>query len=52
MDFIMYNRGRRVRKSARPKEWGTMDELLRKKAFISDMDGVIYHGNLLLPGVR
>ena len=29
-----------------------MDELLRKKAFISDMDGVIYHGNLLLPGVR
>ena len=28
-----------------------MDELLRKKAFISDMDGVIYHGNRLLPGV-
>lgn len=22
-----------------------------KKAFISDMDGVIYHGNVLLPGV-
>ena len=29
-----------------------MQELLQKKAFISDMDGVIYHGNLLLPGVR
>lgn len=25
--------------------------LAEKKAFISDMDGVIYHGNLLLPGV-
>ena len=23
-----------------------------KKAFISDMDGVIYHGNMLLPGVK
>lgn len=29
-----------------------MNQLLQKKAFISDMDGVIYHGNLLLPGVR
>ncbi len=29
-----------------------MEQLLQKKAFISDMDGVIYHGNLLLPGVR
>jgi NagD protein len=29
-----------------------MDELLRKKAFICDMDGVIYHGNKLLPGVK
>ena len=29
-----------------------MEDLKRKKAFISDMDGVIYHGNLLLPGVR
>ena len=27
-------------------------ELLRdKKGFICDMDGVIYHGNRLLPGV-
>ncbi len=34
------------------KESDTLEELLRKKAFISDMDGVIYHGNLLLPGVR
>lgn len=23
-----------------------------KKGFLCDMDGVIYHGNLLLPGVR
>ena len=29
-----------------------MDTLRDKKAFISDMDGVIYHGNLLLPGVK
>lgn len=28
-------------------------EIIRsKKAFISDMDGVIYHGNRLLPGVK
>ncbi len=26
--------------------------LRRKKGFICDMDGVIYHGNYLLPGVR
>lgn len=29
-----------------------MNALLEKKAFICDMDGVIYHGNLLLDGVR
>ncbi|PIE32745.1 TIGR01457 family HAD-type hydrolase [candidate division KSB3 bacterium] len=28
-----------------------MQELQNKKAFICDMDGVIYHGNRLLPGV-
>ena len=28
-----------------------MDALRAKKAFICDMDGVIYHGNRLLPGV-
>lgn len=28
-----------------------MDKLLEKKGFICDMDGVIYHGNKLLPGV-
>ena len=28
-----------------------MQELLNKKGFISDMDGVIYHGNRILPGV-
>ena len=28
-------------------------ELLReKKGFICDMDGVIYHGNKILPGVK
>ena len=26
-------------------------ELMEKKAFICDMDGVIYHGNNLLPTV-
>ena len=29
-----------------------MNELRKKKAFICDMDGVIYHGNKLLPGVK
>ena len=29
-----------------------MDVLRKKKGFICDMDGVIYHGNALLPGVR
>ena len=29
-----------------------MDKLRSKKGFICDMDGVIYHGNRLLPGVR
>ena len=29
----------------------TMEELRAKKGFICDMDGVIYHGNQLLPGV-
>lgn len=28
-----------------------MEKLLSKKGFICDMDGVIYHGNRLLPGV-
>ncbi len=28
-----------------------MHQVLRKSAFICDMDGVIYHGNQLLPGV-
>jgi NagD protein len=27
-------------------------ELRTKKGIISDMDGVIYHGNQILPGVR
>jgi len=29
-----------------------MDMLRKKKGFICDMDGVIYHGNQLLPGVK
>ena len=29
-----------------------MDKLLNKKGFICDMDGVIYHGNRLLPGAK
>ena len=28
-----------------------LDKILEKKGFICDMDGVIYHGNKLLPGV-
>ena len=30
----------------------SMEALRQKKGFICDMDGVIYHGNRLLPGVR
>ena len=29
-----------------------MEQLRKKKGFICDMDGVIYHGNNLLPGVK
>ncbi len=29
-----------------------MEELRNKKGFLCDMDGVIYHGNRLLPGVK
>ena len=29
-----------------------MESLRSKKGFICDMDGVIYHGNQLLPGVK
>ncbi len=29
-----------------------ISEIRKKKGFISDMDGVIYHGNQLLPGVK
>ena len=29
-----------------------MDQLRNKKGFICDMDGVIYHGNQILPGVK
>ena len=29
-----------------------LTELRAKKAFICDMDGVIYHGNRIIPGVR
>lgn len=30
----------------------SIEKIREKKAFICDMDGVIYHGNLLLPGVK
>ena len=30
----------------------TMDELRSKKAFLCDMDGVIYHGNRIIPGAE
>ena len=30
----------------------SLEALRAKKGFICDMDGVIYHGNMLLPGVR
>eukprot|EP00898_Chlorokybus_atmophyticus_P008843 jgi/Chlat1/8960/Chrsp94S08255 len=30
----------------------TRERILEKRAFIIDMDGVVYHGNKLLPGVR
>lgn len=29
-----------------------MKEILKKKGFICDMDGVLYHGNYLLPGAK
>ncbi len=29
-----------------------MERILNKKGFICDMDGVIYHGNKILDGVR
>ena len=29
-----------------------MEKLREKKGFICDMDGVIYHGNRLLDGVK
>jgi NagD protein len=27
-----------------------MEDILNKKGFLCDMDGVLYHGNKLLPG--
>ena len=29
-----------------------MEKLRNKQGFICDMDGVLYHGNRLLPGVK
>ena len=29
-----------------------LEELRNKQGYISDMDGVIYHGNCILPGVK
>ena len=30
----------------------TIEDILKKNGFIIDMDGVIYHGNKLLPGIK
>jgi NagD protein len=30
----------------------TLEELKKKKGYMCDMDGVIYHGNILFPGVK
>lgn len=37
---------------AEPNEGKNIETLGEKKGFLCDMDGVIYHGNILLPGVR
>jgi len=34
------------------EEFNSMDELRDKKGYICDMDGVIYHGDRVLPGAR
>ena len=34
------------------KKSATIKNLIDKKGFIFDMDGVIYHGNKLLPGAK
>lgn len=36
----------------RRKDGFSMEQLRQKKGFIIDMDGVIYHGNRLLPGAK
>ena len=36
----------------RIRQGGNMETLRSKKGFICDMDGVIYHGNKLLDGVK
>ena len=43
--FFMYIAGAHSRKGG-----SAMESLKNKSTFISDMDGVIYHGNKLLPG--
>ena len=30
----------------------TIEDIRNKRAFICDMDGVIYHGNRLIPGAK
>ena len=34
------------------KNFTDLTDLRNKKGFICDMDGVIYRGNILLPGVK
>ena len=45
---IWYTDNREIR----AKEGIGMEQILNKKGFICDMDGVIYHGNKILDGVR
>jgi len=42
---------RTIRNPLKPGANTSAAKVLEKKAFICDMDGVIYHGNKLLPGV-
>jgi len=41
-----------MKRVIRDCERRTMESLRNKKGFICDMDGVIYHGDMLLPGVK
>lgn len=50
--FCFYNISENRDNSKEEERGNTMEQLRAKKGFICDMDGVIYHGNRLLPGVK